>query len=118
MLKSIKQMCAPAYVYLVISAIALIALIFQNAENTNSYCVGIYECEVPDVATLFIAKGIYVIFWTFVLNSICKGNPKHGTNIAWFLVIIPWLLMAIAIALMFASKDKKQQTVLPQIMNM
>ena len=101
----IRKLCTPAHVYLVVSAIAMIAMIVQNASNTNSYCVGAFECEVPDVAALFIAKGIYIVFWTFVLNSICKGGGPRGDKIAWFLVLVPWLLMAIAIALLFAHRE-------------
>ena len=108
MLKTIRDLCQPAHVYLVISAIAVVILIFQNASNTNSYCVGVFECEVPDVATLFIVKGIYIAFWTFILNAICKGGGKHGVSIAWFLVLVPFLLMAIAIALMFTDKTTKK----------
>ena len=107
MLKTIQKLCQPAYVYLVISSIALVVLIFQNASNTNSYCVGAFECEVPNVATLFIVKGIYIAFWTFILNAICKGGGGNGRKIAWFLVLVPFLLMAIAIALMFTEKTKK-----------
>lgn len=105
MFAAIRKLCTPAHVYLVVSVIAMIILIIQNASNTNSYCVGAFECEVPDVASLFIAKGIYIIFWTFVLNSICKGGGPSGKKIAWFLVIVPWLLMAIAIALLFAHSE-------------
>tara|TARA_Y100000591_G_C21779673_1_gene670273 strand:- start:356 stop:706 length:351 start_codon:yes stop_codon:yes gene_type:complete len=111
MLKTVRSLCQPAYVYLVISVIALVVLIFQNASNTNSYCVGKFECEVPNVATLFIAKGIYIVFWTFILNAICKGGGKNGRMIAWFLVLIPFLLMAIAIALMFTESHSKRPPV-------
>ena len=101
----IKRLCTPAYVYLVISAIGYVILIFQNSQNTNAYCVGDYECQVPNTALVFIVKAIYVIFWTFVLDSICKGGGKNGKNISWFLVLIPFILMAIAIALLFANND-------------
>ena len=40
-----------------------------------------------------------------MLNSICKGGGPSGSKIAWFLVIVPWLLMAIAIALLFAHSE-------------
>jgi len=115
MLKTIRNLCQPAYVYLVISVIALVVLIFQNASNTNSYCVGAFECEVPNVATVFIVKGIYIAFWTYILSAICKGGGRNGRKIAWFLVIVPFLLMAIAIALMFTNKSKTPPMVIANV---
>ena len=33
-MESIRKLCTPAYVYLVISVIAVVAMMFQNAGNT------------------------------------------------------------------------------------
>ena len=90
-------------------------LIFQNASNTNSYCVGTFECEVPNVATIFIVKGIYIAFWTYILSAICKGGGRNGRKIAWFLVIVPFLLMAIAIALMFTTSSGSPPMVIANV---
>ena len=109
-LSDIRKLCTPAYVYLVISAIGLIFLIFQNASNTTSFCAGDYECAVPSTAGLFIIKGIYIVFWTFILNSVCKGGGKHGRAISWFLVLVPIILMAIAMGLLFVKDDSPPQT--------
>ena len=100
-LKMINKLCSPAYLYLVISAIAMILMIFQNAGNTNKYCIGEYECPVENTATIFIVKACYIIFWTFILNAICKAGYK---NVSWFLVLIPFILMAILIGVFMLSK--------------
>ena len=63
---------APAYVYLVISVIAVVAMMFQNAGNSNKYC-GTYSCQVPSTAGVFIAKGLYIAFWTFALKCTLQG---------------------------------------------
>lgn len=36
----IKNLCTPAYVYLVISSIALVVMFMQNIGNTKIYCLG------------------------------------------------------------------------------
>ena len=41
---------------------AMIIMIFQNAGNTNSYCVGDFECPVPNTAMIFLAGLIYILF--------------------------------------------------------
>jgi hypothetical protein len=70
--KTLKDLCTPAMLYFVISMIALIVVLFQNLGNTNSYHVGSFSCRVPNTAAVFIVKLIYVLFWTYVLNLICK----------------------------------------------
>ena len=99
-LKDFKNLCTPAHLYLVLSVAGLIVMMFQNAGNTNSYCVGAYECPVPNTSVIFISKTIYVLFWTFVLNSICKAGYK---NVSWFLLLIPFILMAILIGLLMLN---------------
>jgi len=101
---TIKGLCTPAYVYLVISVIAIIALMFQNAGNTNTYCIGMYECDVENNGIMFLGKGIYVIFWTFVLNSLCRSGYK---DVSWFLVLLPFLLFFVLIGLFVLVKTKE-----------
>jgi len=99
-IKIIKNLCTPAYVYLVISVIALVALMFQNNGNVNMYCMGSYECEVPSTAFIFLIQFIYVAFWTFVLDSICKAGHKQ---FSWFLVLLPFILFFVLLGLMMVT---------------
>ena len=43
---SLKNLCTPAYLYFVISIIAIIIMAVQNYGNTSTYCLGEYSCEV------------------------------------------------------------------------
>jgi hypothetical protein len=97
MLDAIKNLCKPAYVYLVISVIATVILMLQNGGNKNKYCVGSFECSVPSTALVFIMKILYIAFWTFVLNFICGAGYKQ---VAWFLVLLPFVLFFVGIGLM------------------
>jgi len=97
----IKKLCTPAYIYLVISVISIIVIMFQNGGNTNMYCVGSFECPVPSTPLIFFFKFLYVAFWTFVLDSICKAGHKR---FSWFLVILPFLLYFVLIGLMMMNQ--------------
>lgn len=99
-IKKIQKLCTPAYVYLVISVVTMISMMFQNAGNTNTYCVGNFECDVPSTAAMFVGKALYVAFWTFVLNALCRAGYK---KVSWFIVLIPFILMAILIGMMFLN---------------
>ena len=96
MLKLIKKLCTPAYVYLVISVIAIVLMMFQNCGNVDMYCLGNYECEVPSTALVFLMKFLYIGFWTFVLNAICRSGYKQ---VAWFLVLLPFIMFFVLIGL-------------------
>jgi hypothetical protein len=95
---SLVNLCTPAYVYLVISLIALFVMAFQNLGNDGLYCVGSYSCNVSSVFMIFVLKLLYIVFWTWVLNILCRGG---GTGLAWFFVLLPYILMFIFIGSVF-----------------
>ena len=92
-----KNLCTPALFYLVISIITMVIIAFQNFGNERVYCIGYYSCPVSSVYLIFILKFIYIIFWTWVLNLICRAGLPI---ISWLLVLIPILLFFILITLM------------------
>ena len=97
----LKNMCTPAYVYLVVSTIALIVMYFQNLGSNNMYCIGSYSCNVSSVTMIFMLKALYILFWTWVLNVICRGGAP---GLAWFFVLLPYILMFIFIGMLFMNK--------------
>ena len=98
--KKLKDLCAPSMVYFVISMIALALLFIQNISNTTSYHVGSFSCRVPNTMVVFIAKFIYILFWTWILNLICKDGH---TGISWLLVLFPFLLLFVMIGLLLLN---------------
>ena len=96
----LRNLCTPSYVYLVISSIALLVMIYQNFGNVNTYCLGNYTCSVSNTALIFIIKAIYILFWTWVLNLMCKAN---ATSIAWLFLLLPIIVMFILIGSMFVT---------------
>jgi len=91
----LRNLCTPSYVYLVISMIALFIMLFQNIGNVNLYCLGSYSCSVGSTTLIFVIKILYILFWTWILNLICRAG---ATNIAWFLVLFPFILMFVLLA--------------------
>jgi len=90
----INKLCLPAYVYLVISLIILVVMGFQNLGNSTEYCAGSYSCSVSSTVSMFIMKVVYVAFWTWVLNLMCKSG---ASVVAWALVVLPILMMFLLI---------------------
>jgi len=98
--KKIKHLCPPAMVYFIISMIALLVAFVQNIGNSNSYSLGSFSCQVPSTMLVFIIKFIYILFWTWVLNLICRDGH---TGISWLLVLFPFLLLFVIIGLVMLN---------------
>lgn len=97
--KTIDKLCTPAYFYFLISTIIFVMLLTQNLFNgkVNELCAGSFTCIVSNVMIVFILKALYIVFWTFVLHSLCKYGYE---NLSWFLVLFPFLLFAVMLGLM------------------
>lgn len=85
----LKQLCQPAYIYFLISVIALVFSAFQNMGNSSRYSLGSISCPVSSCMVVFIVKIVVILFWTWILNLMCKDG--HG-EIAWFLILLPFVL--------------------------
>jgi hypothetical protein len=99
--KNFSSLCMPAMIFFVLSMIALVAMIFQNLGNTNTYTVGNYSAYVPNCTIIFFIKFIYILFWTYVLNLICKDGH---VGLSWLLLLLPWLLMFVIMGLLLINK--------------
>lgn len=90
----LRNLCSPAMFYLIISFISILTMVVQNFyTNPDIYCLGNYSCNANK--TLVIITSIaYALFWTWILNLICNAG---ATYIAWFLVLLPFLLFFIGL---------------------
>lgn len=100
MLKTLQKLCTPAHVYFLLSLVSLLIMAFQNLGNVNKYCVGNYECSVTSTLGVFAVKMLYVVFWTWVLNTLCRAGY---TRLSWFIFLLPFISMFVLIALMFLN---------------
>ena len=93
---SLKKLCTPAFIYFLISMVAILVLAIQNFTTSgNLYCAGVFKCEVYSVALIFFIKILYVLFWTWILQLICNaGYPM----VSWFLLLLPFIALFLAIA--------------------
>jgi uncharacterized membrane protein YgcG len=101
----LSQLCTPSLVYFVISVIGIVMAIFQNIGNNDRYCLGSFACQVPSTIAVFVVKILYVFFWTWVLNLMCKDGH---VNIAWFLVLLPFVLLFMIVYLVMVNQKKSK----------
>lgn len=100
----LKKLCTPALVYFIISMVSIILILLQNMSGNGRYSIGKLSCACGNVGLLFLGKVLYVFFWTWVLNFICKKGYK---SVSWFLVLFPFILSFILIAMfMFGAVER------------
>lgn len=99
--KNLKELCTPSLVYFAISMLGLFIAIMQNLGNTKKYTLGSFSCAVSSTALIFLIKVSYIFFWTWILNLICKDGY---TNVSWFLVLFPFILLFVLLGMLMISK--------------
>ena len=86
---SFRELCTPAKIYFAIAVIAAIFALFNG--------IGV------------IAVGLNLVFgfiWTFILGWLCK---KGFTNISWFLVLLPYIIIALAMFGIYHVTEEQRQ---------
>jgi hypothetical protein len=95
-----RHLCKPAMVYLAISVVALVAIAYQNMGLSNMYCMGDFSCYVPSTSAVIFSEGLYILFWTWILNLMCRTGYA---SISWFMVVFPLVLFFVLIGLMMLA---------------
>jgi hypothetical protein len=103
----LSQLCTPSYVYFIISVLAIAIAAVQNIGNSNKYTLGMFSCRVPSCISIFIVKIVYIFFWTWILNLMCKDGHSE---VAWFLVLLPFVMLFVILGfvMMHQKKNKKE----------
>ena len=99
LMKKVNALCRPAYLYLAVSVLVILILIIQNIINGDKkeLCVGTFSCNVTNVVIILTLKILYVLFWTVVLDALCKYGFK---SLSWVLVVLPYVVFAVAFVLL------------------
>lgn len=105
--KQIQKLCVPAFAYLVLSTLSFLTLLSQNLKDSRRFCLGKLSCQVPHVAFVLFIKVLYIAFWTWAINALCKSGYK---NLAWTLLFLPvilfFVLTGLLVTLIALEQDK------------
>jgi hypothetical protein len=88
----LTKLCTPSTIYFVLSLIGLILISLNNLNNKNVLCVGNYNCNVGNTTTIFILNAIYILFWTFILDLMCKAGYS---SLSWFVLLLPFIIIIV-----------------------
>lgn len=97
------SLCPPAIVYLAFSTFVMILFAVQNVGNTHAYCLGDNKCDVDNNSIVFVVQILYVLLFTFILNSICD---VVSPSFSWILVIVGFLFFFISMGFFIIYNSK------------
>jgi hypothetical protein len=87
--KEFSKLCTPAKIYFVIAVLASIFALLSGVK----------------VMVVFF-KLVFAFVWTFILAWLCDKGYK---SISWFLVLLPYILIALAaLGIYHATKEQRQ----------
>ena len=109
--KSLNQLCTPSYIYFIISFIGLAFVAIQNIGNSQVYALGNFSCRVPSTIAIFILKLVYILFWTWILNLMCKDGEE---SIAWLLVLLPFILLFVILGIIMLYQNNEENKKKPR----
>jgi len=111
--KRIKSLCTPAQIYFFISMFSILAIMGQNSMKSHTYRIGAYSVPTPFTNfTTFLMKIISILIWTYILKYLCDNGHM---DIAWFLVLLPIVLMFVIIGAVMLILTENKKAVKKQI---
>ena len=87
--KDFSKLCTPAKIYFAIAVIASIIALFSG--------VGVISVAI---------KLIFAFIWTFILAWLCDKGYK---TISWVLVLLPYIIIALAMAGVYHTTKSQTQ---------
>jgi len=88
-MKSFAKLCTPAKIYFAIAVIATLISLFSG---------------VPIMAAF--VQMFFAFIWTFILGWLCD---KGYSSISWFLVLLPYILIALAMLNIYRVTHEQKQ---------
>lgn len=93
------KLCTPAQIYLIVSFILMILSYFGMSaisqqitlnQANNAFLQSLNFTYQKDTRTSYVVQAVLIVVWTWLLSFLCN---KGFSNLSWFLVLLPWLLM-------------------------
>ena len=93
---SLYKLCTPSMLYFIISLFALIIIGLSNINSPDKLCLGTYQCDIGNNTIIFVLNALYILFWTFILDLLCKNG---WSDLSWFIFLLPFILIILFYAI-------------------
>jgi len=93
----LAKLCTPSRLYFILAIIGfIISFIYDrnNSGSNNVLCLGKVRCPIQHKPSYYFVNLLFILFWTWVLNALCKAGWK---TLSWFLFLLPFILLFIMV---------------------
>lgn len=87
---NLNELCTPSLLYFIISIFGLFFIGLSNINSPDKLCIGSYKCNVGNNTIIILLNAIYILFWTFILDLLCKNG---WGDLSWFIFLLPFILI-------------------------
>ena len=99
--KTFHKLCDPSKLYLLFSGIGVIVYLVHFIEHTDKmYTMG-----------GLVAQVLFTLLWTYVLNYVCTLKKYGGVKLAWFLLLVPFVLFLILLVFILYMLSQMSENV-------
>jgi len=88
-MKDFSKLCTPARIYFAIAVLAVVYSLFSGASIIFAFW-----------------KLFFAFIWTYILSWLCS---KGYTSISWFLVLLPYIIIALAMLGIYRVTHEQRQ---------
>lgn len=92
-LPALKSYCTPAKTYMVLAVLSIAYSFVANIGSSEVFHLGTLKTYVGNTYLVILFEIVYLFVWGWFINWLCK---KRATNIAWFIVLLPYVLAVMA----------------------
>ena len=92
-LPTIKSYCTPAKTYMILAVLSIAYSFVANIGSSEVFHLGTLKTYVGNTYLVILFEIAYLFVWGWFINWLCK---KRATNIAWFVVLLPYALAIMA----------------------
>jgi len=104
-MKFYDKLCAPAKLYLFISMVVYALILVQNLFDMNHFSLGPYSCAHNNCPMILLVQLVYIAFWTWLLQMICKIN----TSVSWAIVLFPFVLYFLLLFVLMVDGIRRER---------
>lgn len=101
-LPNYKNYCTPAKTYLILAVLSIAYTLVANVGTENIFKLGTMKVYVQNTYMVILFEIFYLMAWGWFIDWLCR---KRETKIAWFIVLLPYILAILAFVGVYRSSS-------------
>ncbi|MBM93394.1 MAG: hypothetical protein CMF51_01405 [Legionellales bacterium] len=90
---NVRKFCTPAKTYLILAVISIAYSVVANIGSDKVFRLGNMKTYVGNTYLVILLELVYLFVWGWFIDWLCR---RRAYNIAWFIVMLPYVLAIMA----------------------